>query len=127
MFGVYRPGRRIEDMLEALGTRLRRVEDAMSPRTQYRDEVSTYWPVAVEGVVRTANVAALEERVTQLECAAKGHGETKTVVITGQRMVTGCSHETQWSEPIYIQTTVTCLDCGATISDDWVPKEPDVG
>jgi len=89
------------------------------------------------GVDASAAVTALETRVAQLECAAKGHGATRTVAEPDAReQVQAYAKESAIAGALFncalvtglvqgTRTTVTCLDCGATISDDWKAKEVD--
>lgn len=81
-------------------------------------------------------ITTLEARLKCLECAARGHGYTKTVTEDATRVEfeeAGCP--ATYTRPGFtgdvceqgIRTTITCLDCGATISDDWKAEEVDDG
>ena len=78
---------------------------------------------------------ALAKRIAVLECAAKGHGKTRvtrtealawhlpTGAVVDYYTATSASAPDDWRLADAVHVVITCLDCGAVLSDEWEPKE----
>jgi len=96
------------------------------------NEALVHWRKTIRDLKQRVEVLekpALAARIAVLECAAKGHGKTRTVVEDGvgwkELRVVQCSSAIGAGLAPGTRTTVTCLDCGAVLSDKWEPKEAD--
>ena len=145
VYRILQAHRRIDRRMEGILSRVANISSALSPvggfvgqgadGTIYRQTATRKHVQEVEkqGNTTRDDVTALAARVAVLECAAKGHGKTRTVTEEER------AYAREFEKPALIEmvaglgatgdlgtrTTVTCLDCGAVLSDKWEPKEAD--
>ena len=102
------------------------------------NEALVLWRETIRDLKQRVEVlekSALAARIAVLECAAKGHGKTRvtrtealawhlpTGAVVDYYTATSASAPDDWRLADAVHVVITCLDCGAVLSDEWEPKE----